>query len=167
MTRKTLLTSIVCGLLVLIGQPMSLVAASPSLAGSWQFTLTPATPASTLSIPGLATLTTNGSLIETDGTEVSPGISAAPPAPTYGTPGHGIWQLGPCMCNYYVQYFSLVVNADGSLYATNVTTATVTLASTGTQFSGTYTTIQEAAGSTKEIASGAISGTLIPHPKLP
>jgi hypothetical protein len=71
------------------------------------------------------------------------------------------------MCNFYVQYFSLVVNTDGSLYATNVTTATVTLASTGTQFSGTYTTIQEAGGSTKEIASGTISGTLIPHPKLP
>ena len=167
MTRKTLLTSIVCGLLVLIGQPMSLVAASPSLAGSWLITLTPTGPTPTLSIPGLATFTTNGSLIETDGTEVSPGIITAPPGPTYGTPGHGIWQLGPCMCNFYVQYFSLVVNADGSLYATNVTTATVTLSSTGTQFSGTYTTIQEAGGSTKEIASGTISGTLIPHPKLP
>jgi len=167
MTRKTLLTSIVCGLLLLIGQPTSLVAASPSLAGSWQFTLTPTSPTPTLSYPGLATLTTNGSVIETDGTELSPGPVTTTAAPASATPGHGIWQLGPCMCNFYVQYFSLVVNTDGSLYATNVTTATVTLASTGTQFSGTYTTIQEAGGSTKEIASGTISGTLIPHPKLP
>jgi len=168
MIAKSLLATIVSGLILLIGQPSSMAAASPSLAGSWQFTLTPATsPTPGVSIPGLATFTTNGPVIETDGAEVSPGIGAITATPTYGTPGHGIWQLSPCMCNFYVQYLSLAVNADGTLNATNVTTATVALTSTGTQFSGSYTTVQEAGGVTKIIGSGAISGTLIPHPKLP
>jgi hypothetical protein len=67
----------------------------------------------------------------------------------------------------FVQYFSLVVEADGALYATNVTTMTVSLNSAGNQFTGSYTTDQLIGGQTKLISSGTVSGTLIPRNPLP
>ena len=167
MYGKPLLASIVGGLILLM--PQSLAAAGTSLAGSWQFTLTPTTPPiPSVQIPGLATFHADGSAVETDGLEAAPGIGAAAGSVTYATPGHGIWQLMPCRCSYYIQYISVVVNPDGSLNAANTTTMTVALSSSGAQFNGAYTTVQaNTSGMTKLIASGAVSGTLIPHPKLP
>ena len=56
-------------------EPVAAQAANlPSLAGSWQLTLTPVSP--TASVPvrvaALATFTSDGSVIETDATEVVP-----------------------------------------------------------------------------------------------
>jgi hypothetical protein len=160
---RTLRASIFCGLIAVAIQPTT-QAATPSLAGSWQITLTPVAPASTGAIPGLATFTSDGSTIETDASEVVPNPSAPN---TYGTPGHGIWQPLPSGTGLYVQYISIVANSDGSLYAKNETTITVTLNSTSTSFSGSYTTDTVTATGTVTTVSGTISGTLIPHPKLP
>jgi hypothetical protein len=166
MFGKTFLATIICGLVAILAQPMSVAAAAPSLAGSWQITLTPtAAPIPTV-ISGLATFTTEGSMVETDTSEAVPGLSSTG-APTYGTPGHGIWQALPDWTGLYVQYISLVASADGSLYARNITTMTVTLNATGSQFSGSYTTAQASVSGVTTTTSGTIKGQLIPHPTLP
>jgi len=168
MSRRTLLASIVCGLIAIAVQPMSAVAATPSLAGSWQFTLTPTAPPTppVIQIPGLATFTTDGSVVETDGSEFVPNPPSATPI-NPSTPGHGIWQLANTPVTLYVQYFSLVLNADGSLYARNVTAMFVTLNSKGNRFTGSYTTDQLIGGVTKTLSNGTVSGQLIPHVPLP
>lgn len=168
MSRRTFLVSIVCGLIAIAVQPMSAVAATPSLAGSWQFTLTPTAPPAppVIQIPGLATFTRDGSIIETDGSEFIPNPASTTPI-NASTPGHGIWQPAPVPGSLYVQYISLVLNADGSLYARNVTTMFLTLNTKGNQFAGSYTTDQLIGGVTKVLSSGTVSGQLIPHVPLP
>ena len=146
---------------------MSMAAATPSLAGSWQITLTPtAPPVPTAPISGLATFTSDGSVIETDTSEVVPGVGSTGAA-TYGTPGHGIWQVTPALTNLYAQYYSLAANPDGSLASKNITGMVVTLNSDGTAFSGRYTTTQASASGQTTTTSGTIKGQLIPHPALP
>jgi hypothetical protein len=162
MSKNALLTSIICGLAILLAQPMSLRAANPSLAGSWELTFTPTVPPTppVIQIPGLATFTRDGSAIETDGTEVA----------MHATPGHGIWQLMPCLCSFYIQYFSLGVDSDGGLSSKSVTVAIVTPATsgTGTTFSGQYTTTTTGpSGTPPKTTTGTLTGTLIPHPALP
>ena len=122
MRRKTFLASIVCGLIAIAVQPTSAAAATPSLAGSWQFTLTPTAPPTppVIQIPGLATFTTNGSVIETDGSEFVPNPPSTTPI-NASTPGRGIWQTANVPGSLYVEYISLVLNTDGSLFARNVT----------------------------------------------
>jgi len=168
MRRKTFLASIVCGLIAVAFGPMPAAAASPSLAGSWQFTLTPTAPPTppVIQIPGLATFTTDGSVVETDGSEFVPYPPSTTPSNAC-TPGHGIWQLANTPTTLYVQYMSLVLNPDGSLNARNVTTMFLRLNTKGNQFSGSYTTNQESGGSTKTLSSGTVSGQLIPHVPLP
>jgi hypothetical protein len=168
MRRRTILASIVCGLIAFAFQPMSAAAATPSLAGSWQFTLTPTTPPTppVVEIPGLVTFTTDGSAIETDGSEFVPNPPSTTPI-NASTPGHGIWQMANTPATLFVKYISLVLNPDGSLFANNVTTMFLTLNTKGNQFSGSYTTDQESGGSTKTISSGTVSGQLIPHVPLP
>lgn len=170
MRSKTFLASIVCGLIAIALQPMSAAAATPSLAGSWQFILTPTTPPSgtppVVEIPGLATFTTDGSVIETDGSEFVPNPPSAPPA-NPSTPGHGIWQTANTPATLYIEYISLVLNADGSLFARDITTMFVTPNTSVTQFTGSYTTEQVIAGSTKIVSTGTVSGQLIPHVALP
>ena len=168
MTNRTLLTMTIFGLIALFALPFSVNAAAPSLAGSWQFTLTPTSPTPpVIPIPGLATFTTDGSMIETDGLE----IAVKPPSTasaTFNSPGHGIWQLGPSLTFFYVQYFSIVANKNGSLNATNNTTMNLTPDSTGTKFTGTYVTeLVNPAGMILKTTSGTVAGTLIPHPALP
>lgn len=168
MRSKTLFASIVFGLIAIAFQPASAAAATPNLTGSWQFTLTPTAPPTppVIQIPGLATFTADGSVVETDGSEFVPN----PPSATTvnpSTPGHGIWQLANTPTSLYVQYLSLVLNADGSLYAKNVTTMFLTMNARGNQFKGSYATNQEKGGSTLTISSGTVSGQLIPHVPLP
>lgn len=173
MSRKTLLKLIVCGLMAFAVQSKTLFAAAPSLAGSWELTFTPSASPTPLEIPGLGTFTSDGSLVETDGTEVAPGAPASTAAAvaTYGTPGHGVWQLLPSLSGFYITYVSLSVNANGSLNSKHVTVATVSLATTTngvTSFTGTYTTTTTSSSSTPpKTTTGTLTGTLIPHPALP
>jgi hypothetical protein len=170
MRSKMFLASIVCGLIAIAIQPISATAATPNLAGSWQFILTPTAPPTAtppvVEIPGLATFTTDGSVIETDGSEFVPNPPSATPTNS-STPGHGIWQLANTPVTLYVQYISLVLNPDGSLFARNITTMFLTENSKGNQFTGSYTTDQEMGGATKTLSSGTVSGQLIPHVALP
>lgn len=168
MPSKTLLSCIVFGLIALCVQPMTAASTPPTLAGSWQFTLTPTTPPTppVVQIPGLATFTPEGSVIETDGTELVP-IPSSSGQPLAATPGHGVWEPAPVPGALYVQYFSILVQPDGALYARNITQMTVTLNTTGNGFSGAYTTTQVAGGATRIIAQGTVSGQLIPRNPLP
>jgi len=170
MHHKTLLTIMLLGL-ALIAMPASVMAATPpSLVGSWQFTLTPTTPTPpTIAIPALATFTSDGTMIETDGSELAPKPAPSSGAtPTYSSPGHGIWQLGPSMTFFYVQYYSIVANQNGTLNSSADTTMTVTLDSTGTIFSGNFvTSYLSPSGKVIRTVSGMASGTQIPHPLLP
>ena len=169
MRSNLLLASIVGGLMAMAVQPITAATVTPALTGSWQFTLTPSTPPvpPVAQIPGLATFTADGSVIETDGTEFVPMVSSTPLA-NPSTPGHGIWQPGPAVGTLYVQYISLALDTNGGLYARNVTTMILSLNNAGNQFSGTYTTAQATvSGTTRIVASGKVSGQLIPHPALP
>ena len=86
----------------------------PSLAGSWEFSLIPDPngTGSSAMVPGLATFTTDGSVIETDSSQAIPGQILPD---TFATPGHGIWQPSPAFGSLFVQFTSIVVNSDGSL----------------------------------------------------
>jgi hypothetical protein len=121
-----------------------------------------------LEFPGLATFTADGSVIEADGSQFA---QRSPWSADFGkasTPGHGIWQLANTPVTLYVKYMSLVLDSDGALYATNVTTMFLRVnASTGSTFSGTYTTEQVMGTVSKIVSSGAVSGQLIPHALLP
>ena len=169
MTRKVVFCTL-AGLLMLLSRPLAAQITTPSpLIGSWQLTLTPTTPPVTppvIPIPGLATFTTDGSMIETDGTEVVP-TRTTTASPVFGTPGHGIWQPGPAIGNLYIQFISLLVNPNGSLHAKRLATITGTVDSTGNNFSGTYTSdIADSSGHTT-VTSGTVTGLKIPHPALP
>lgn len=110
----------------------------------------------------------DGSVIETDGTEFAISPASGTPAPNAATPGHGIWEPAPVPGSLYVQYISMGLQADGALYAKNITTMVVTLNTAGNQFTGSYQTVQALpAGTTKVLASGKVSGQLIPHNPLP
>jgi hypothetical protein len=140
----------------------------PPLAGSWQLTLTPAPPNPTTStIHALATFTSDGSVIETDSTEVSP-ISPSVKTAARGTGGHGIWQPGPAFGNLYIQFISLVVNPNGSLFARKTVTIGGALDSGGNNFSGSYGfVLADPNGGVLATGSGTVAGQRIPHPLLP
>src|SRR4030081_2847706 len=99
MRRKLVIACMSCGLILSAIQPLAGQATNPpSLAGSWQLTLIaagpPASSPAVVPVPGLATFTSGGSVVETDATEGVPIMIAAGNA-VYGTPGHGIWQARP------------------------------------------------------------------------
>jgi hypothetical protein len=166
MSKRTLFASIACGLIAIAVQPLS--AASPSLTGSWQLTLTATSPIPAVQIPGLATFTGDGSVIETDGTEFAVTPSSTTTPEKARTPGHGIWQLANTPETLYVRYISLVLDSDGALYAQNVTTMFLTVdPTTGNTFKGSYMTVQVMGTISKIVSSGTVTGQLIPHVPLP
>ena len=167
MRKGLLLGTIFSGLIITALQPTPMAAAAPTLTGSWQFTLTPTSSPTPVQIPGLATFTTDGSVVETDGTEFVPSPVVTIPLAVASSPGHGIWETAPVAGTFYVQYFSLVFEATGALYAKNVTTMMLAPNSTGNQFTGTYSTDQIIGNVTKVLATGTVSGQLIPHQPPP
>jgi hypothetical protein len=76
----------------------------------------------------------------------------------------------PSLTAFYIQYYSVAVNGDGSLASKTVTAATVTVttASNGATFTGQYTATTIGPTGTPPVSTtGTINGTLIPHPALP
>lgn len=162
--------SIFFGLLLSFVLPVAGQAANlPSLTGSWQFTLTPVTPIASVPVPvhGLATFTSDGSVVETDATEVVPTMNATG-AVTFGTPGHGIWQPGPAIGTLFIQFINLFVNHNRTIHATKTVTITGALDSTGNHFTGGYSyELVDPAGHVIGNGSGTVTADKIPHPLLP
>ncbi len=143
---------------------------APSLAGSWQLTLTSAHPSPPVTAPtiyALATFTSDGSVIETDS---SGGAlpSATLRATTRTTNGHGIWQPAPAVGNLFIQFINLVVTESGGLYGRKTVTISGALDAAGNNFSGTYSyVLADPAGGVLATGSGMVTGQRIPHPALP
>ena len=168
MVRKQL-AGLFCALMLQSISPVMAQTNIPSLAGSWEFTLTPASsqpPAP--AIEGLATFTTDGSMIETDGSEVVPVQTSAGGPVLRGTPGHGIWQPSPVFGQLFVRFTSLLVNPNATLRAKRILTMNLALNSTGDQFSGSYSLeIDDSTGHVLSTGSGVVKGQLMVHPLLP
>ncbi len=168
MSRTMFFAGMACGLiLILAPSGFTQTGTIPSLLGSWEFSLKPSqmTGAATTLVPGLATFTGDGSVIETDSSEVVPG-QIVPDG--YATPGHGIWQPGPVFGSLFVRFTSLVVNSDGSLRAKKITTLTVKLRASGNQFSGGYSfQLVDPTGHAITFGSGTVTGQRMVHPLLP
>ena len=76
-------------------------------------------------VAALATFTSDGSVIETNATEVVPMMVER--TAVYGTPGHGIWQPGPAISNFFIQFISLLLNQNETLHAKKIVTITGSL----------------------------------------
>lgn len=169
--QRFLITCAALALVPTISEPLPAQIASPSLAGSWQLTLIASTPALSARpvapIPALATFTEDGSMIETDATEVV-AMTTSSGAPVYATPGHGIWQPGPVVGRLFIQFVNLLVNPNESLYAKKTVTITGALDSTGDRFRGGYSfELVDPTGQVIATGSGTVTGERIPHPLLP
>ena len=165
-------STVAIALWVIVSSFQSLAAqtTTPSLAGSWQLTLTPSSPTAAAPVPihGLATFTSDGSMVETDSSEIVPAIASSSGGSIYSTPGHGIWQPGPAAGNLFIQFISLELNRSGALHARKTVTITGVLDSTGNQFSGNYNyQVVDSMGRTAATGTGTVTGQRIPHPLLP
>ncbi len=144
----------------------------PSLTGSWQLSFVPVSPTPTtvpaVQIPGLATFTADGSLVETDATEVIPQPAATNIANS-GTPGHGIWQRGPAVTNFFIRFTSLVVNHNGVLQDRRIVTITGSIDGTGNHFTGTYEShlISPTGAAAGGTTMGNFTADRMVHPTLP
>jgi hypothetical protein len=167
MKHKIALVSICCGFALFPGQAIVAQAQPTSLAGSWQltFTATSLVVAPGIPVPGLATFTSDGSVVETDGSQVVPAVSTF--GGVYSTPAHGVWQAGPAVGAYVIQLISLMVNQNASLYARKTVTITGGLNTQG-NFSGSYNfQVTDPSGHVVTTGSGTVAGERIPHPVLP
>jgi hypothetical protein len=148
-------------LLLVALSPVIAQTATPTLVGSWEFTATPQTTSHAFqhTIEGLATFTSDGTVIETDTTGILGRVS----------PGHGIWQKGPIPGGYlFVRFTSLVPNLNGTLHSKQILTMFLTLNSTGDEFSGPYDfQVVSAGGDIISNGKGTVAGKLVAHPLLP
>ena len=145
-----------------------ITAQTPSLAGSWQLTMNSNPTATSPTIHALATFTPDGSVIETDSSEFALIGTSVRNATRAGTPGHGIWQPAPAVGNLFIQFVSLVVNPNGTLYGKKTVTITGAMDAGGNNFSGSYSYIlADPNGSALGTGSGLVAGQRIPHPLLP
>ena len=172
MRQKTLIPLIFLGLILSAARPVDAQSTtSPSLAGSWQFTLIASTPplSEPLVFPilALATFTADGSAVETDATEVVPKATGLGTL-VYGTPGHGIWQRGPAIGNLFIRFITLLINQNETLHAKKTVTIIGALDSTGNRFTGNYSfEVVDPTGHVIAMGSGTVTGERIPHPLLP
>jgi hypothetical protein len=116
----------------------------------------------------LATFTTDGSVIETDTSEVVPIQPSAGGPVLRGTPGHGIWQPSPVFGQLFVSFTSLIVNPNATLRAKRILTMNLALNAAGDQFSGGYSVeIVDPAGHALSTGTGTVKGQLMVHRQLP
>ena len=142
---------------------------SSTLVGSWQLTLVPNVPPTdpaTIPVPGLATFSSDETVIATAG-----GVIVGPFSSTGGvtngvTPAHGIWQPSPAVGRFFIKLIGLVTNPNESLAATRTFTTTVLPNATGDSFSGSYT-LEIVEGSIVVTSTGTVNGKRIPHSLLP
>ena len=151
-------------LLIFASAPALLAATTPPLVGSWEFTVAPAaaaTLAAALPLEGLATFTSDGTVVETDTGELV----------TLASPGHGIWQNGPIpppVGYQYVKFTSLIPNANGTLHSKRIVTMLITVNSAGTQFTGSWEyEVVNPKGTVLSTGSATVTGELMVHPLLP
>jgi hypothetical protein len=169
MKSKLIVASVV--LMALMVGVSSIAAQTPSLAGSWQLTLTPSpNPAPSVVEPAilaLATFTTDGSVIESDSSQVA-GVPSTARSSRGSTAGHGIWQPAPVPGNLFVRFISLIVNPNGTLYLQKTVTINGAMDASGNNFSGSYSfTLTNPIGGFAGGGSGTVAGQRIPHPLLP
>lgn len=130
----------------------------PSLTGSWQFAEQSNSSAAAAVVSGLATFTSDGSVVETDTAE----------AAAHATPGHGVWQPAPAVGTVYIQFMRFLANPNGSLHSKKIVTMFVTPNTAGDQFTGDYSfEVVDPSGRVLTTGSGTVTGQLIPHPLLP
>jgi hypothetical protein len=166
MLRK-LLAGLFCALMLQAISPAFAQTNIPSLVGSWEFTLIQDPSRVSSAIEGLATFTTDGSVIETDATEVVP-VQSLTTGVLHGTPGHGIWQPSPVFGQLFVRFMSLIVGPNATLRAKRILTMTLALNATKDQFSGSYSVeFVDPAGHMLSTSSGTVKGQLMVHPQLP
>ena len=142
---------------------------SSTLVGSWQLTLVPNVPPTdppTIPVAGLATFTSDETVIATAGGVIVGPFSSTGAVTNGVTPAQGIWQPSPVLGRFFIKLIGLVANPNGSLEATRTFTATVLPNGTGDSFSGTYT-LEIVEGTIVVISTGTVTGKLIPHPLLP
>ena len=170
--KSKLVVAAVILVAVIVGM-RPLAAQTPSLAGSWQLTLTPSpnpNPTPGVIEPvilALATFTTDGSVIETDSSQVA-AIASSVRNIRAGTAGHGIWQPAPVPGNLFIQFISLIVNPNGTLYLQRKVTIAGAMDPSGNNFSGSYSfTLTNPIGGFVGTGSGTVAGQRIPHPPLP
>ena len=181
MPRKMLSACVLCGLILVAiaaGRAQNSTPAS-GLVGSWELTLTPNSGKAPKTISGLATFTSDGTVIETDTSEAVPmPVSAqldtewervsARGAAVFGTPGHGIWQPSPVFGSLFIRFTSLFTNPDSTLHSKRIVTMTVTLNSTGDQFGGGYSfVVLDPTGQAIMAGSGTVKAQMMTHPVLP
>ena len=137
MKSKLVVASVILVTVIVGMKPLA--AQTPSLAGSWQLTLTPNPNPGGVEpvILALATFTTDGSVIESDSSEVAT-IPPSVRSIRAGTAGHGIWQPAPVPGNLFIQFISLIVNPNGTLYLTKKVTIAGAMDASGNNFSGSY-----------------------------
>jgi hypothetical protein len=158
MRRKILIAFAFCGLCFATQPSLIAQTSKPTLVGSWEFTAKPNPDPSGTQVAGLMTFTSDGTVVESDTSEVA----------RHATPGHGIWQLGPTPGIWFIRFTSHQANRDGSLHSSRVVTITVTLNSTADQFSGNYSfQTVDPTGHVLTMGSGAVEGQLMVHPLLP
>jgi hypothetical protein len=180
MSRKMLSAYVLWGL-ILLEMPSGSAQSSTSatgLVGSWELTLTPNVGKAPKAISGLATFTSDGTVIETDTSETVPmPVSeqldtveqvSAKGAAVFGTPGHGIWQPSPVFGSLFIRFTSLFTNPNSTLHSKRIVTMTVRLNSTGDQFDGGYSlVISDPTGHAIMTESGTVTAQLMTHPLLP
>ena len=169
MRQRALLVFIALGLALSVNQSVAAQIALPSLAGSWQLIFIANNPSLVAVAPirGLATFTSDGSVVETDATEVVPTTTSAG-ITVYGTPGHGIWQPGPAVGTLFIQFINLLMNPSGTLHAKKTVTITGALDSTSNRFKGSYSfELVDPTAHVITTGSGTVTGQRIPHPLLP
>ena len=154
---------VVCLPLIIFAAVNSMVAQTtgPTLVGAWEFTATleSGTHAPAPSVEGLATFTSDSTVIETDTMSILGRVS----------PGHGIWQRGPIPGGYFfVRFMNLRPNPNGTLHTKQTVTMFLTVNSSGDQFSGPYEIqLVNPSGDTISTSRGTVNGKLIAHPLLP
>jgi hypothetical protein len=162
MRRRIVVTLALGGLLILAAHTFSRAqtpTTRPTLVGTWVLTLTPtASPTAEPSVTGLATFTSDQSVIETDTNAAALRL----------TPGHGVWQLGPVVGHWYVRFNNLESSPNGTLRATRITTITGAFNATGNQITGSfYSELIDPSGHVVTSGSGDVTGQLMQIPLLP